>query len=166
MQEKLKTIEEIFGDYKKDNKIIKSKIEKINLFKKANKLEIDLKPCEYIEIKELLEFEEYLKSRFFIENIEIDTNYDDNIKFPSIESTWNDIVKYMSIKYPLVRVLLHNSKIEIQENVVKVTIYVNGVEFLEARGFDKILQNILKTLYGKTYKIKYVEEIREEEIQK
>ena len=166
MQEELKTVEEIFGDYKEDNKIKKSKIEKINLFKKTNKLEIDLKPLEYIETQELLEFEEYLKTRFFIENIEIDTKYDDNIKLPSIESNWKDIVKYMSVKYPLVRVLLHNSKIEIQENVITVTIYVNGVEFLNARGFDKILQDILKSLYGKTYKVKYVEEIKEEEIQK
>ena len=166
MQEELKTVEEIFGDYKEDNKIKKSKIEKINLFKKTNKLEIDLKPLEYIETQELLEFEEYLKSRFFIENIEIDTKYDDNIKLPSIESNWKDIVKYMSVKYPLVRVLLHNSKIEIQENVITVIIYVNGVEFLNARGFDKILQDVLKSLYGKTYKVKYVEEIKEEEIQK
>ena len=166
MQEELKTVEEIFGDYKEDNKIKNSKIEKINLFKKTNKLEIDLKPLEYIETQELLEFEEYLKSRFFIENIEIDTKYDDNIKLPSIESNWKDIVKYMSVKYPLVRVLLHNSKIEIQENVITVTIYVNGVEFLNARGFDKILQDVLKSLYGKTYKVKYVEEIKEEEIQK
>ena len=166
MQEELKTVEEIFGDYKEDNKIKKSKIEKINLFKKTNKLEIDLKPLEYIETQELLEFEEYLKSRFLIENIEIDTKYDDNIKLPSIESNWKDIVKYMSVKYPLVRVLLHNSKIEIQENVITVTIYVNGVEFLNARGFDKILQDVLKSLYGKTYKVKYVEEIKEEEIQK
>ena len=166
MQEELKTVEEIFGDYKEDNKIKKSKIEKINLFKKTNKLEIDLKPLEYIETQELLEFEEYLKSRFLIENIEIDTKYDDNIKLPSIESNWKDIVKYMSVKYPLVRVLLHNSKIEIQENVITVIIYVNGVEFLNARGFDKILQDVLKSLYGKTYKVKYVEEIKEEEIQK
>ena len=63
MQEELKTVKEIFGDYKEESSINKCKIEKINLFKKTNKLEIDLKVEEHIEIKELLAFENYLKSR-------------------------------------------------------------------------------------------------------
>ena len=35
-----------------------------------------------------------------------------------------------------------------------------------ARGFDKTLEGILKSLYGKTYKVKYKEDINKEEIQK
>ena len=53
-----------------------------------------------------------------------------------------------------------------QDNIVIVTVFCNRSRFLLARGFDKALEKILKSLYGKTYKVKYVEEIHEEEIQK
>ncbi len=166
MQEELKTVKEIFGDYKEESSINKCKIEKINLFKKTNKLEIDLKVAEYIEIKELLAFENYLKSRFNIETIEIDLKYEDDVELPSIEASWKNIVEYMSYKYPLTKILLQNSKIQLQDKLVIVTICVTGVDFLNARGFDKILEDTLKSLYGKIYKVKYVEDIKEEEIQK
>lgn len=166
MQEELKTVKEIFGDYKEDSSINQCKIEKINLYKKTNKLEIDLKPEEYIAVKELVSFENYLKSRFNIEIVEIDLKYEDNIEIPTIEASWKTIVEYMSYKYPLTKVLLQNSKIQIQDKLVIVTICVNGVDFLNARGFDKILEDTLKSLYGKTYKVKYIEALKEEEIQK
>lgn len=166
MQEELKTVKEIFSDYKEEATINNCKIQKISLFKKTNKLELDLRCCEYIKIKELLDFENYLKSRFSIENIEIDTLYEENVEVPSIESVWEDIVEYMSLKYPLTKVLLQKSKVQVQDNLVTVTVFVNGVDFLCARGFDKTLEGILKSLYGKTYKVKYIEDINEEEIQK
>ncbi len=72
----------------------------------------------------------------------------------------------MSYKHPLTKVLLHNSKVQLQDNLVTVTLYVNGASFLTARGFDKILAQILKNLYGKNYKVKYIEEIKDEELQK
>ena len=166
MQEELKTVKEIFSDYKEEAAINNCKIQKISLFKKINKLELKLKCCEYIKIKELLDFENYLKSRFSIENIEIDALYEENVELPSIESVWKNIVEYMSLKYPLTKVLLEKSKVQVQDNLVTVTVFVNGVDFLCARGFDKTLEGILKSLYGKTYKVKYIEDINEEEIQK
>ena len=166
MQEELKTVKEIFSDYKEDSSLNNSKIERINLFKKTNKLEIDLRCSEYIKTKELLEFENYLKSRFGIENVEIDTLYEDNINIPSIENSWNGIIDYMASKHPLTKVILKNSKAQVQDNVVLVKVFVNGVDFLNARGFDKVLEDVLKNLYGKKYKVKYIEEINEEQIQK
>ena len=97
MQEELKTVKEIFSDYKEEATINNCKIQKISLFKKINKLELYLKCEEYIKIKELLDFENYLKSRFSIENIEIDTLYEENVELPSIESMWKNIVEYMSL---------------------------------------------------------------------
>lgn len=166
MQEGLKTVKEIFGDYNQEAAINKCKIEKISLFKKINKLELNLRCFEYIKIKEFLDFENYLKSRFSIENVQIETLYEEDVKFPSIESVWKSIVEYMAYKYPLTKVLLQNSKVQVQDNLVTVTVFVNGVDFLCARGFDKTLENVLKSLYGKTYKVKYIEDINEEEIQK
>ncbi len=166
MQEELKKVYEIFSDYNKDAIINTCEIEKISLFKKINKLEMNLKCKQYIKIKELLEFENYLKDRFNIENVELHTAYSEKTEIPSIETSWKNIVEYISAKHKLTKVILQNSKVKVQDNIVIVTVFVTGVDFLLARGFDKALEKILKSLYGKTYKVKYVEEIHEEEIQK
>lgn len=92
MQEELKKVYEIFSDYNKDAIINTCEIEKISLFKKINKLEMNLKCKQYIKIKELLEFENYLKDRFNIENVELHTAYSEKTEIPSIETSWKNIV--------------------------------------------------------------------------
>lgn len=165
MEEQLKTVEEIFNDYNIESNIKKSNIKKINLFKKSNKLEIDLFSYIYITPNELLEFDNYLKKRFTIENIEINMKYDDKVCIPNILKQWKDIVKYMTHKYPLTEFLLNNSNVEETDNLIVVILSVKGVEFLYARGFDKILEKTLKSIYGKIYKVKYIEDIQKENMQ-
>ncbi len=162
----VKTVGEIFSDYHTESNIIKANIEKINLFKKSNKLEIDLFSHAYIKPNELLEFDKYLKERFNIENIEINMQYDENVEVIDISKEWKNIIKYVSHKYPFTAFLLHNSKVEIKDNIAVVSLAVKGAEFLTLRGFDKALEKTLKSLYNKAYKVKYVEEIQEEEMQK
>lgn len=166
MAQNVKTVGEIFSDYHIESNIIKADIEKINLFKKSNKLEIDLFSHTYITPKELLEFDKYLKERFNIENIEINMQYDENVEVVDISKEWKNIIKYVSHKYPFTAFLLHNSKVEVKENIAIVTLAVKGAEFLTLRGFDKALEETLTSLYNKRYKVKYVEEIQQEEMQK
>lgn len=162
----VKTVGEIFSDYHTESNIIKANIEKINLFKKSNKLEIDLFSHAYIKPNELLEFDKYLKERFNIENIEINMQYDENVEVIDISKEWKNIIKYISHKYPFTAFLLHNSKVEIKDNIAVVSLAVKGAEFLTLRGFDKALEKTLKSLYNQAYKVKYVEEIQQEEMQK
>ena len=162
----VKTVGEIFSDYHIESNIIKANIEKINLFKKSNKLEIDLFSHVYIKPNELLEFDKYLKERFNIENIEINMQYDENVEVIDISKEWKNIIKYVSHKYPFTAFLLHNSKVEIKDNIAVVSLAVKGAEFLTLRGFDKALEKTLKSLYNQAYKVKYVEEIQQEEMQK
>ena len=162
----VKTVGEIFSDYHTESNIIKANIEKINLFKKSNKLEIDLFSHTYIKPNELLEFDKYLKERFNIENIEINMQYDENVEVIDISKEWKNIIKYVSHKYPFTAFLLHNSKVEIKDNIAVVSLAVKGAEFLTLRGFDKALEKTLKSLYNEAYKVKYIEEIQQEEMQK
>ena len=145
MAEVLKTVKEVFKDFDNKSNILECKIEKINIFKKTSKLEIDLQSDSYIQIKEIMKFENYLKERFLLSSIEIDMKYSENVDIPKIESTWKSIVEYMSNKYPLTKVLLQNSTVSVENNFVSVILPVVGAEFLTARGFEKILENTLKT---------------------
>ena len=166
MAQSMKTVEEIFGDYQVETNIKKASIVKINLFKKSNKLEMDLLSSVYLFPSELLEFEKYLKERFVIENIEIRMQYEEETVIPSMEQQWKQIVKYMAHKYPFTEFLLHNSHVHIEDTKVKVSLAVKGADFLTARGFDKTLEKTLKSLYAKRYKVIYVENLQEEDMKK
>ena len=50
-------IKEIFPDYNTENNIIDSEIKAINLYKNSNKLEMSLSSKDYIEIKDIWDFE-------------------------------------------------------------------------------------------------------------
>ena len=79
MAEKAKTINEVFGDYKSENNIKKSEINGLNLLKKKNVLEIKIKSNEYIEIKDIWDFEKFLMTRFKFNNIELIVKYSENV---------------------------------------------------------------------------------------
>ncbi len=166
MAEAKKTVGDIFSDFHMENNLKNAIVSKINLFKKSNRLEIDLLSLEYIKLDNLVEFESYLKDRFMIEEIETVIKYDDNVVIPQIQDEWQSVIKYISHKYPFSEVLLHNSKVKLEENRLSVILSVNGADFLTLRGFDNVLQNTFYNILGKNYKIKFIEELVEEEINK
>ena len=67
----MKNIGEVFSDYKTESNIKLAQIEGMNLLKKVNVLEINIISTEYIEIKELWFFEQFLRERFMFSNIDI-----------------------------------------------------------------------------------------------
>ena len=159
-----KTINDIFSDYKNKNSILEAYIQNINLYKKTNKLVLEITSNLFISLKEIIDFEKYLKARFKIENINIKIKYPKNIERPSIENEWKDLLKFISKKYPLVEVILENSQIIIEGNNLIVNLQVKGKEFLEARKLDRILEDLINDTYGKDYKIKFSENISKEKL--
>ena len=62
-----KTIKEIFKDYNSNSfSLNASKIKNINLYKKSNKIELELISTDVIEAADLYAFERYLEKRFNI----------------------------------------------------------------------------------------------------
>ena len=53
-----------------------------------------------------------------------------------------------------------------KDNSMNIILAFKGAEMMNSRNFDKELEEIIKNLYGKTYKIKYIEKIDEEEVRK
>lgn len=162
--ENSKIIKDVFSDYKNKNSILEAYIQNINLYKKTNKLVLEITSNLFISLKEITDFESYLKSRFRIENVHIKITYSNNIERPNIESEWNELLKFISKKYPLVEVILENSKINTEGNNILVELQVKGKEFLEARKLDNILETIINDTYGKEYKIKFLENVSKEMI--
>lgn len=164
MSEK-RAIKEIFSDYEKNGNILNAKILNINLYRKTNKLLINLETKLFIELKDLVEFEEYLKDRFNLDNVWIDLQYEEDAIVPNIEEEWENILNFLSAKYPLTKIILKNSKLDIKEKKMNIILPVKGAEFLTARGFNKILEQIFFSVYKKTYKVNFMEKLSEETVE-
>ena len=164
--DKAKKLGEIFSDYKNNSNIKYASIECLNVIKKTNTLQVILYFDEYIEIKEIWYFENFLQERFEFENIDIKIKYHEAVQTKSIDIEWKNIIAYMSHKYPLTKpMLLLKSDIEIQGNNINVKMHIKGADFLKAKKTDKELEKVLKNLYGKDYKIELTEEISKKEMQ-
>ena len=160
-----KFIKEVFRDYKTTANIKEAKILKLALIKKTNMLAMKIQSDEYIEVKEIWYFENFLMKRFQIENTELIIEYTENVKINSIEEEWKNIICYMAHKYPLMKpLLLMKSDISVKNNVIDVQMHIKGAEFLKAKKTDKELEKIIKNLFGIDYKIELRECINENEV--
>ena len=73
----------------------------------------------------------------------------------------------MAHKYPLAKpMLLLKSKIDVKDKQIDVKMQIRGAEFLKLKKSDKILQKIIKNIFGKDYHIEITEEINLKDVQK
>lgn len=165
MDEKTKKVGEIFSDYKTNSNIQYANLKSMNVIKKTNTLQVLLAIDEYIEIKEIWYFENFLKERFKFDQIDIEINYDEKADKKSITEEWKNIIAYMSHKYPLAKpMLLLKSDVEVKEGTIYIQMHIKGAEFLKAKKTDKELQKTVKNLFGQDYAIEITEKLSSQEM--
>lgn len=168
MQEKEqqpKKLGEIFSDYKTSSNIKYAQIKGLNVIKKTNTLQIILYFDEYIEIKEIWYFENFLKERFKFEHIDVKIEYHEKVEKKQIPKEWKNIIAYMSHKYPLAKpMLLLKSDIEVKENTIYIQMHIKGADFLKAKKTDQELQKTIQNLFGQKYAIDITEKLSSKEI--
>ncbi len=165
VSEKAKKVEEIFSDYKTNSNLKYAEIRSLNMIKKTNTLQIILYLDEYIEIKEIWYFENFLKQRFQLEHIDVTIEYHEKVEKKAIPEEWKNIIAYMSHKYPLAKpMLLLKSDVEVEEKNIHIKMHIKGVDFLKAKKTDQELQKTIKNLFGDEYVIDITEDLSKEEI--
>ena len=164
MSEKTKKLGEIFSDYKTESNIKNAEIEAMNVSKKTNNLGIILHANKYIEIKEIYQFENFLKNRFNFSTIDTKIKYKEGTELKSIQEEWINIVCYIAHKFPSAKDILLKSNVEESEDKIVVNIHIPGKDFLKIRKVDKEIQKVILSLFGKKYKIKIVENITDEDL--
>ena len=157
-----KTVREVFNDYEKGHGILNAEIENVNLYKKTNKLEIDLKTSEKINIGEIYYFEEYLKNQFKIRTVDIKFNYGNVEIENTLEEDWDLISKYLSKNFPLIKTILTNSKIKQEGTTAYIVLKTANSDFLHSYNIDKVLEGIILKLYNVKMQVKYKEELEED----
>ena len=162
-----KKIGEVFSDYKTNSNIKYAQIVALNVLKKTNTLEVVMYYDEYIEIKEIWYFEQFLQERFHFNKIEMKIKYHDAVEKKSISSEWKNIIAYMSHKYPLMKpMLLLKSDVEVKGKDILVRMHIKGADFLHAKKTDKELVHVLENLFGEKYNIELREELSKDEMKR
>ena len=165
MEAKTKKVGEIFSDYKTNANIKYAEVRGLNVIKKTNTLQVILYLDEYIEIKEIWYFENFLKERFKFQHIDIEMQYHEKVEKKPIVDEWKNIIAYMSHKYPLAKpMLLLKSEVEVKDNTIAIEMHIKGAEFLKAKKTDKELQKTIKNLFEKEYAIEISENISTSEM--
>ena len=161
VQTDTKMVKEIFKDFNFNSfELSDAIILNVNLYKKTAKMQLDLQTSKIIKLKELLEFEKYIENRFFIKQVVITIKYDEEIDV-NFQDEWKDLYEYISYKYPLIHALLKNSNLIVQDNKIRIDLVCKGKDVLEARGFDRLIEETIKNIYGKKYKVEFKEDVPE-----
>lgn len=152
---------DVFKDFNQKNDILNCIIDNINLYKKSKKIGIELTSDSKIKLKDLLELEEYLKLKFNIEKIEFSIKYTKLPEF-TLENDWQNIIKYVAKKMPIVKPIIMDSLIKVDNKNIFIILKTNTSEFLKSYKVDKALERLIFNLYGEKYSIKYEEKIDSE----
>lgn len=156
-----KCINEVFKDFDENSNISKAQIENINLYKKLNKLQIDIKSDKPITIDEIGNFENYLQNKFNINKALTNIKYKDVEIEPNISENWNNIVSYITQKEPFSKALLTNSTIKIDNKNIDVNLKIKGAEFLCNKKFDKGLEHLLCNIYNDHFQVKINDDLED-----
>ena len=156
-----KYIKEVFCDYGNAGNIVDATLENINLYKKTNKLQVNIAASKAIEIAEIEAFENYLVNRFKVSKAMIDINYGDTEIPQNIPENWQNIINYVSKKEPTSRAMLTGSRLDIKGEEITVNLALKGANFLNAKKFDKGLEHLFENLYNKKYSLKFEENLGE-----
>lgn len=154
VQEKM--LKEIFKDFEINSNIINTKIKSINLYKKTNKLEVNILSDKPIKVKDVGAFEKYLIKRFMLKEAQVHVSYVDGIENNFLDE-WDDILDYLSYKHPLTKALLKDSILNLDGNNLNISLKLSGSDILYGRNMDRILSDLIFNVFNQKLKIKYMD---------
>ncbi len=156
-----KYIKEVFVDYQKDNPLLEAQIENINLYKKTNKLQVEVISSNQIHINDMEDFENYLTKRFKVNKALIDIHYTDVKIEPNIKEEWKNVISYVTRKEPFSKAILTGSMPEVSGKNVCVKLALKGADFLLAKKFDKGLEHLFSNIYNEKFFVSFEETLAE-----
>ena len=159
-----KKIGTVFGDFKTNSNILNAKIERVNLYKKNNSFEVYLLSDTPINISDMHSFEKFLTKRFMLSTASVKVNYTNDEDYgDNICKDWNNIVDYLSYRFPMTKAILRNSTMEMEDNSINVKLHMSGKDFLNARGINKAFEDTIENVYNKKVKVNFQESMTADE---
>ncbi|UZW14190.1 DNA polymerase III subunit alpha [Clostridium pasteurianum] len=160
----MKRINEIFSDYTVKGNINTALVESVVLSKKSKRLEMEISSDKYIEIREFQDLNRFIRKRFSLRDSVISVKYADGTDKKPIEEELKNIVFLLADKHPVLKTILNNSEFQVDENTINFNFKIAVSNFLKSMNYDKQLYKAIKTFYGTTYKINFVDKVNSGEL--
>ena len=161
----MKRVNEIFSDYEAAGNINTAIVESAVLNKRNRTIELKLSSDRYINVREFEGLNNFIKDRFSLEDSVITVNYAEGTERKPIGEEIEDIIFLVAEKYPALRAVLTNdSEFEITENTININFKIGVAGFFKSMNYDQKIQAAIKSLYGTTYKINFVDKLSAEEL--
>ena len=116
MGNELKKVKDVFKDYETKGNILECEIVNVNIYKKTSKIAIDLKSSNKIQIGEKLAFEFYLKSKFRVEEAEINIDLYEEKNTKKTKNQNNDGEKYEEVT----PIIIGSKRVKITSKPMKI----------------------------------------------
>lgn len=162
----MKRISKIFSDYSGEGNIKDAVIEEVVLRKNTKVLEMKIKSDKSIESEEIDFFNSFIRERFSLNDSKIIIEYTGLSEQKPKEEDLKKIVSSFAEKYPILKAIKDNCEFEIGEDTINFNFKVVITRLLKSRGYDKKIIEAVKNLYGKEYKINFVDDVNYEELKK
>ncbi len=166
MESNLKTINEVFSDYKAEGNICTATVKSAILKKRSKVLEIKISSDKHISVKEIEGLNKFIRKRFSLNDSEITVEYTEGMDKKLVESEIKDIVFSMSEKYPFLKAVANNTEFEIINNIINFNLKIVASDLLKGMGYDKKISKVIENLYGVAYKINFIDKVSSEELKK
>jgi DNA polymerase-3 subunit alpha (Gram-positive type) len=160
----MKKINEIFSDYEVIGNINTAMVEAVVLSKRTKALEMKIISDKYIEIGEFEGLNKFIRKRFALKDSKIVVKYTEGTDKKPIKEELKNIVLLLSSKYPALKAVLNNCEYEVAESAINFNFKIAASSFLKSMDYDKKIHEAIKSLYGTSYKINFVDKVSNEEI--
>ena len=162
----MKRVSEIFGDFSAESNIINAFVENVTLRKKTKTLVLDIRSDNYLDIKEIEDFNDFLKKRFGLNDSKIVIKYTKEVEKKPIEEEIKNIMLLLSVKHPFLRGAIKNTEYEVSNNTINIYFKVEISHIFRDLNYHKEIQAFVKNLYGKTYNVNFIDKVDHEALMK
>ncbi|AHF07095.1 DNA polymerase III subunit alpha [Desulfitobacterium metallireducens] len=163
----MKRINEIFSDYDAGDNINTAIVKAVIVSEKSKTLEMKISSDKYIQIKEIKALNTFIRERLALNDSKIIVEYSEGTNKKPLEEELKNIVLLLADKYPILRAAINNCKYEIAEdNTITFNFNIAVSYLLKARGYDEIIREAIKNLYGIVCQINFVDKVSNEELKR
>ncbi|WP_352420401.1 DNA polymerase III subunit alpha [Proteiniborus sp.] len=160
----MKRINEIFSDYEARGNINTAIVEAVVLRKKTKTMEMKISSDKYIEIREFERFNKFIRERFALEDSIVTVKYAKGTDKKPVEKELKNIIFSLTDKYPALKAVLNNSEYEVVEGTINFNFKIPVSGLLKTMNYDKKIHEVIKKMYGTSYKINFVDKLSSEEL--
>lgn len=162
----MKKINEIFNDYPSKGNINTAILEEVVIRKDTKALEMKLNAYNYIGKRELEYFNKFLKKRFALNDSKVIVSYVEGASKKPLKDQIDYIILSMGDEHPVLKAIIDNYAVEVEDNTIKFNLNIALSHFLHSMGYDRKINKVIKSLYGREYKIEFIDKVTKEELKR